>query len=324
MNRSLPRTCLLLLVAFLLCAPVSSQAGVFKNLFDRAGKTLEDYNRDMWTGENSVGKTALNGKGGFNQRFEAVAAAMTRAQDNAKANLKAVWESLKDIALWLPRKLDAAFRKLMGKITAFANRLNQLNSGGTVKERWANLTGQGPGAPQSMARASLEAPETSEAPQPYAELRDLLAEDPTRTGPRASVEVVSQEILSELASEEMASGPRAPSDSPSAPESGSSDGEVFSQIFRMTDAIENGGNRGEARKRVRLAYVTTLDDALSRGKVAEAADMIRSSADLYQGDPGPMVRAMEVLSRRHPRYGATLKKSARRMENMARRASQSP
>lgn len=303
MTRSLPRTCLLLLVAFLLLAPAQSQAGVFKNLADSVGKTLEDYNNDMWTGENSVGKSVLNGKGSFNERFSATAAALGRAQDNAKGNMQAVWKAVKDIVLWLPRKLNALFNKLMGKVRWFVDRLNQINGGGS------------PGAPVSMADAAAHAslsPSLEDDVQALSGLRDLLSEDPEKVEARR---LSPEELLNEM-------DDGRPADAPGAPEV--PDASVFPKIFRMTDAIEVNDNRVEARKRIRLAWVTSLDQALGNAKVQEAADLIRSSTELYTGDPAPMVRAMDVLAKRHPRYAATLTKTAKRMENLATRASQDP
>jgi hypothetical protein len=321
-----PRFLFLLLAAFFLLSPVQSQAGVFKNLFDRIGKTVEDYNRDMWTGENSLGNTVLHGKGGFNKRFEAVAQAMGRAQDNAKANVKAVWESLKDIALWLPRKLGAAFKKLMDKVRAFGDRLADINSATTVKERWRKLTGGGaPGAPSSMnslPRASQEAPAPSSQDiltGPLSGLRDLLTETPTPDASLAAPASQSKDFTNLLAR----LNKQRPEGAPGAPSS-SVDPSVFGDIFQLTTAIKDQPHQKEARKRVRLAYVTTLDEALGSARVQVAADLIRSSSDLYQGDPGPMVRAMSVLAHRHPKYAKSLTQSARRMENMSRRASQSP
>jgi hypothetical protein len=146
-----------LLVALALITAPQLNAGLlqhFKNLVDQTGVAVENYNKNMWTGDASLGKTAINSvkaaagqKGvkakfkGLNDAVDKIAAAQTNAQNVALTDVKAVLNTLKEIALYLPKKLQAIFNKGMDKIRAFIKRLGELNQGDTVKARWANLTG---------------------------------------------------------------------------------------------------------------------------------------------------------------------------------------
>ena len=336
-SRPRRRLVLVFLAALVFVGPRSAEAGVFRNLLDKVGKTMEDYNRDMWTGENSVGKTPFKkGGGGFFKRFEDTAAAMGRAQDNAKANVKAVWEAVKDIVLWLPRKIGAAFGKLMDKVRNFMGKLGQMNQGATVKDRWKNLVGVSNGAGgggagvQSFAGGggggfddALSGGEGGDLPTD--ELDALLDGGDEALGSVDAEEAASgddyADILAELGEGEP-EGAR-PSDAPGAP-SDSSDADAFSKMFRLSGAVEASQQRREAKRRIRLAYVSSLDETLGKGQAQAAAELILRNGELYKGNVDGMQKAMGILARRHPKYAAGLQKAARRLGNLARRASQSP
>lgn len=135
-----------LLLALLVVAVPQSQAGLldhFKNLVDQTGKAMENYNQNMWLGEASLGKTAISSvKGAFGQEgvgnklkglndaVDKIAAAQTNAQNGALTDVKAILTTLKEIVLYLPKKLQALFNKAMDKVRSFIQRLNDINNGG--------------------------------------------------------------------------------------------------------------------------------------------------------------------------------------------------
>lgn len=328
MSRSLPRFFVIFLAAFLLVAPGQAEAGLMKNLLEKVGKTMTDFNNDMWVGENSVGGTVWNHEGGFMKTFDNTVAAFSRAQANAAANLKEVWKAVKDIVLWLPRKIGAAFKKVMDKVNAFRDKLNGMNQGATVKERFQNLVGGGPGAPSASPLASMDLTPTgpsdsvlaSQAAPPAAgdaetgffaaaELSDLLGDAPA---PRASAdEAAVAGILADLE-------PR-PDDAPGAPSDALAEGaQAFPQLFQLAGSIEASAKRKEAHKRIRVAYLTTVEDALNRGKVREAARLIKSSGPLYKGNPDGMEKAMGAIASRHKRFAAGIQRVSKRLANGAR------
>lgn len=328
MRRSLTRMFFLVVAVLLAAGPAPAQAGVFRNLLDKVGKTMTDFNNDMWTGENSVGATAWKHEGGFFKTFDNTVAAFGRAQANAAGNLKEVWKAVKDIVLWLPRKIGAAFQKLMDKVNGFRDKLNAMNQGATVKDRWKNLVGAGGGgggAPAAMAFSAPSAPPPSGdldgGDMDLADLDSLLSEDVGMAsvdaeGPQAPgasdpgptpLEDVA-DILAELEDR--------PADAPGAPRA-SADGDegadAFPKMFRLAGTIEEQPKRKEAHKRIRVAWVTTVDQALARRQVQDAAELIKNSGDLYTGNPAGMQKAMEVLAKRHPRYADALVRTSRRL-----------
>jgi hypothetical protein len=135
-----------LLIAMFVVSVPQSQAGLlthFKNLVDQTGTAMENYNQNMWLGENSLGKTAISSvKGAFGQEgvgnklkglndaVDKIAAAQTNAQNGALTDVKAILNTLKEIVLYLPKKIQALFKKAMDKVRAFIQRLSDLNNAG--------------------------------------------------------------------------------------------------------------------------------------------------------------------------------------------------
>lgn len=339
MRRSLTRMLFLVVAVLLAAGPAPAEAGVFRNLLDKVGKTMTDFNNDMWTGENSVGATAWKHEGGFFKTFDNTVAAFGRVQANAAANLKEVWTAVKDIVLWLPRKIGAVFKKLMDKVNNFRDTLNGMNQGATVKDRWKNLTGGGGGggAPTVSAFSAPSEPAFEPPSQPsggadggdmdLADLDALLSEDVGRAsvdaeGPSAPGSSDPGPTPIEDVADILAEFEELPEGVPSAPrasaEAGAPGAQAFPKMFRLSTTIKEADKRKEAAKRIRMAWVTTVDQALSKRQVQGAADLIKSSGELYTGNPAGMQKAMEVLAKRHPRYAKSLTRTAKRLANTRR------
>ncbi len=310
----------LVLAVTLFALPGRVEAGLFKNLLTKVDTLMNNYNQNMWMGENSLGNTVLKGvqgKGGnFFQVFDATAAALQNAQNQALTDLKAVWEAVKDIVLWLPRKIKEIFVKTI-------NKLNAMNQGATVKDRWNNLVsgGNGGGGGGAAVQGGFESEPTPEAAPPSGgesgaienDLASMLSDD----GQRASMS--ADEVLSAYGSEERASADADEAvDAPSAPESMEATAEGFGQLIDMTSAIEKKEHQTEARKRIRLYYLTSVDTALHKGELTKAAAIIKSGSKLYVGNPDGMEKAMGVIAKRHPKHQAAMVKAVRRIANVAR------
>lgn len=315
----------LVFAAAVLAAP-ASQAGVFRALLEKMDTAMNNYNNNMWVGDASVGKTVLKGLkgegGGFFKTFDATAAALNKAQDQALVDVKAVIKAVGDIVFWLPKKLKAAFDKLVGGINKFRDKLGAMNQGGTVKERWKNLVGAsgGGGGAQAMAFDSPE-PEPASEPEPTPDAGG------SEQGP------IDGDALANLLGGEDASGAAAsmsldeimdqygtPEDAPAAPGGDEPDPENFGKLVDISYAIPSKDQQTEARKRIRVLYLVTLDEALAKNKLPEAAALIKSGSKLYRGNADGMKKAMESVASRHPTHGATIKRHATRMANLAKTA----
>lgn len=293
-----------LFLAFLAVHPSPSSAGVLKNLYNAVSKTVEDYNNDMWLAEDSVGGSVVNGikgKKGFNQIFTDSVGAMQRAQDNAASNVKGIFKAIKDIVLWLPRKIQAAFNKLMGKVNDFRDKLNSMNQGATVKERWKNLTGMGGAAQSFSGSSSVE--ESLDAGDFDAFLEDSDAA-------RGSL---SPDQVQDILAENEAKGSSDPTQS-QAP---------YGKLMRLSRTIEADSKRSEAGKRIRKGFLVDLDQALTRKDPRPAAELLKSSLPLFAGNPEGMQKALEAVSRRHGKRGASVRRFASRLAKISQqRASQ--
>lgn len=310
----------LVLAVTLFALPGRVEAGLFKNLLTKVDTLMNNYNQNMWMGENSLGNTVIKGVkgegGNFFQVFDSTVAALQNAQNQALTDLKAVWEAVKDIVLWLPRKIKEIFVKTI-------NKLNAMNQGATVKDRWNNLVsgGNGGGGGGAAVQGGFESEPTPEAPPSGGEsggiendLASMLSDD----GERASMS--ADEALSFYGAEaERASADAAEAaDAPSAPESMEATAEGFGQLIDMSASIEKKEHQTEARKRIRLYYLTSVDTALHKGELSKAAAIIKSGTKLYVGNPDGMEKAMGVIAKRHPKHQAAMTKAVRRIANVAR------
>ncbi len=305
-----------LFVGVLLLAPARVEAGLFKNLMQKVDKTMTDYAEDMF-GENGFGMKVWKHEGGFNKTFEDSAAAFNQAGLNAAANLKEVWGAVKDIVLWLPRKVQAAFGKLMTGVKNFVGKLASMNQGATAKERFKNLMGlQGGGGAAQAFSAPAQNFAAPAANAGFAddmgdldtdELGALLSDD-SEGKASLTAEDASEEAPAEMedVADILAEMDARPSDAPSAPSQGLEDKAAFGKMFRLSSTIAKTPHRKEAHKRIRMVYITTLDKTLQSQDVKTAAALIKSNADLYRGNPQGMQKAMALLAKRHTKYSKSL------------------
>lgn len=157
-------------LALCLALPAAQvQAGLldkFKELLTTSGTAMENYNKNMWTGDASVGNSLIKGVKDPNKKwhqvFDDVNGAHNTAMTQAGTDVKAFLKVLSDIVFWLPKKLQELFNKLMDKVRAFMEKLGKMNQGATVKDRWNNMVSGG-GAPPAggapEAAASMDGSE---------------------------------------------------------------------------------------------------------------------------------------------------------------------
>ena len=271
----------------------SAEAGLmgkFKELLDKTGTAMENYNGNMWTNEDSLGNTAIKsvkdavkqkgikGKAkGLTDAFDKVVAAQVKAQDTALTDVKAVLKVLADIVLWLPRKLQELFKKAMDKVRAFMAKLGQMNQGATVKERWGNLVGAGAGGGGGAAAFEMPADD---------ELADAVADEPAE-----AEEGDSEEAAASLDARASASLPEL-------------DG-AFTAMVSSVRKLE-GDQRKTSVKAVQSTFLACAKLCFERDSQEGAEILWKEAPSVFRTNPDGMQRALEDLAQG---YDTSLAKS---------------
>lgn len=254
-----------LLAALILTLAPQAQAGLldhFKNLVDQTGTAIENYNQNMWTGEASLGKTAIKSvKGAFaqegvgnkvkglNAAVDTIVAAQVKAQDGALADVKTILNTLKEIALYLPKKLNELFMKAMGKIKAFIARLNELN------ESHLGVGGGGEGGGAAAAAAPMA---------------DFGGDD---------------ELASAL-------------DAPSAPRASQSLPELDGAFSTMLESVSglDSKKRSHSQQTIRASYLKALEMAFQSNSRDAAKELWAEAPAVFQTAPQEMQKSIEKLA----------------------------
>lgn len=286
MNNTCKRALGLLLAVALVTPPAhAGLLGKFRELLDQTGTVMNNYNENMW-GDSGLGATAINsvkaaakGEKKVLDVFTDITAAQEKANAAAYTDVKAVLKTVWEIVTWLPRKINELFKKALGKVNDFMGKLDKMNQGATVKDRFGNLVGGGGGGGGGAA--------VSPAPADLGGGADDVGDFDAALADAASVD---------------AEGPMAPRASQSLPSIDGSFGE-------MLDGARKGleGDRKKAgTARIRKLYLSALDLAFAKNSVAGTKQLFEEAPAVFRGAPKGMQRAVEGLADRH---GTKLSKS---------------
>ena len=86
----------------------------------------------------------------------------------------------------------------------------------------------------------------------------------------------------------------------------------------LTGSIEKKGNRVGARKRIRVAYLVSIDLALRSKDMPKAAALLNSGKPLYIGNADKMLQAMARVAKRYPKHEKAINVKAKKLANLAK------
>lgn len=275
------KTCKRALGLFLAVALVAPPAeagllGKMRELLDQTGTVMTNFNENMW-GDSGLGATAINsvkaaakGDKKVLDVFTDVTAAQDKANAAAYTDVKAVLKTCWEIITWLPRKINELFKKALGKVNDFMGKLNNMNQGGSVKERFGNLVGGGGGG---GGGAAIAEPASFGGADDVGDFDAALAD-------AASVD---------------AEGPMAPKASASLP---SIDGTFGEMLDGAREGLD-GDKKKVATSRIRKLYLSALDLAFAKDSSVGAKQLFEEAPAVFRGAPEGMQRAVEGLAGKH-------------------------
>ena len=281
MKKTCKRLLGLLLAAALVAPPADAGLlGKFKELLDNTGTVMTNYNENMW-GDSGLGATAINSVKGAAKGekkvldvFTDITAAQDKANAAAHTDVKAVLKTVWEIITWLPRKINELFKKALGKVNDFMGKLDGMNQGASVKDRFNNLVGGGGGGGGGGAPAAQ--PASLGGGEDFGDIGDFDA------------------ALADAASVD-AEGPMAPRASVSLP---SIDGSFGEMLDGARKGLE-GTKKKAATSRIRKLYLSALDLAFGKNSASGAKQLFEEAPAVFRGAPTGMQRAVEGLASKH-------------------------